>query len=95
MGDTSQTKVTSTSTMAGHSNAAEVTIVNSRERGHLVLTIALEETIHIGDNVTVKLLDVHKGWQMSQVRFGIEAPETVNVLRSELCEPVDEPEQSN
>ncbi len=46
----------------------------------LVLTRRLGESIQIGDDVVVTLLDV----QGSQVRVGIRAPGSVKILRTEL-----------
>jgi len=46
----------------------------------LVLTRKLQETIQIGDNVTLTVLKV-KG---NTVRIGIEAPKEVRVIRGEL-----------
>jgi carbon storage regulator len=48
----------------------------------LVLTRKAGEKIYIGEGITVTVLDV-KG---SRVRLGINAPEEVRVVRSELVE---------
>jgi carbon storage regulator len=57
----------------------------------LILTRRTEESLLIGDDVTVTVLGV-KG---SQVRIGIEAPRDVEVLRSELLsEPEPGPDGS-
>lgn len=53
----------------------------------LVLTRKLHETIRIGPDITVTIVRV-KG---STVRLGIEAPESVRVVRGEL---VDEPRRN-
>jgi len=46
----------------------------------LILTRRPGESIKIGDNVTITMLDL-KGFQ---VRIGIDAPKDVKILRSEL-----------
>lgn len=46
----------------------------------LILTRRLNESIVIGDNVTVRVMAVHG----NQVRLGIDAPKEVHVLREEL-----------
>ncbi|MEX0978926.1 MAG: carbon storage regulator [Pirellulales bacterium] len=46
----------------------------------LVLTRKLGETIRVGDNVTLTVLDVRGG----NVKVGIEAPAEVRILRGEL-----------
>lgn len=46
----------------------------------LVLTRKLGETVHVGDNVTITVLDVRGG----NVKVGIEAPDDVRILRGEL-----------
>lgn len=48
----------------------------------LVLTRRIDESISIGDNVTIQVLRVDGG----RVRIGIKAPRTVAVHRSELAE---------
>ena len=48
----------------------------------LVLTRKLQETIKIGDNVTIYILRV-KG---NTVRLGIDAPRQVRIVRGELTE---------
>ena len=48
----------------------------------LVLTRRSNETIQIGDDITVTILEI-KG---NQVRLGIEAPGDVVILREELLE---------
>jgi len=50
----------------------------------LVLTRKLGETIRIGDEVTVRVLEVHRG----QVRLAIDAPRDVPVHREEIWELV-------
>ena len=46
----------------------------------LILTRRIDETIRIGTDIVVKILDI-KG---AQVRIGIDAPKDVTVLRDEL-----------
>jgi len=49
----------------------------------LILTRdTLKNTIRIGDDIEIKVLEVRGG----QVRIGIEAPEEVVVVREELLE---------
>lgn len=48
----------------------------------LVLTRKKEETLHIGDDVTVTILKI-KG---NTVQIGVEAPRSVRVLRGELAD---------
>lgn len=48
----------------------------------LVLSRKADETIHIGDNVVLKILSVRG----NSVRIGIEAPKNVSILRGELTE---------
>jgi carbon storage regulator len=46
----------------------------------LVLTRKLGECIHIGDDVRVTVVAV----QGQKIRLGIDAPKSVNIVRSEL-----------
>lgn len=46
----------------------------------LILTRKLGETIHIGDNITCKVLDLSD----KHVRIGIDAPIDVSVHREEI-----------
>lgn len=46
----------------------------------LVLTRKAGETIRIGDNITVRVLEARG----SQVRIGIEAPSDVKIYREEI-----------
>lgn len=48
----------------------------------LVLTRKAGETIRIGDNITVRVLEARG----SQVRIGIEAPGDVKIYREEIYE---------
>lgn len=47
----------------------------------LVLTRKQGETIQVGEGISIKVIKTAKGC----VKIGIEAPETVRVLRGELC----------
>lgn len=49
----------------------------------LVLSRKLGEKIRIGDDITIVVASI-KG---NVVRIGIEAPENVRILRSELAQP--------
>ncbi len=49
----------------------------------LILTRRINEKLIIGEDVNVIVLGV-KG---NQVRLGIEAPESVNIVREELLQP--------
>jgi carbon storage regulator len=46
----------------------------------LILTRKLGEIIRVGDDVTIRVLEVRGG----QVRLGIEAPENVRIYREEV-----------
>jgi len=48
----------------------------------LVLTRKTSETIHIGDEITIKVIRTGRG----MVRLGIEAPKHVRVRRAEVAE---------
>ncbi len=60
----------------------------------LILTRRVGETLMIGDDVTVTILDV-KG---SQVRVGVSAPKEIAVHREEIYQQIqiedDEPEDN-
>ncbi len=56
----------------------------------LVLTRKLNEQVQIGNEVTIKILRI-KG---KAVRIGIEAPENIRVIRSELRSGAKEPTDS-
>lgn len=57
----------------------------------LVLTRKLDESIQIGDEITLKVLGVSG----QQVRLGIEAPRKVQIDRAELRSelPKEEPDE--
>ncbi|MBB2887434.1 MULTISPECIES: carbon storage regulator CsrA [Pseudomonas] len=50
----------------------------------LVLSRVVGELISIGDNISVRVLAVNGG----SVRFGVEAPQEVNVHRAEVYERI-------
>ena len=52
----------------------------------LVLSRKENETIKIGDNIEIRILEV-KG---DTVRIGIEAPKSVEILRGELIDSISE-----
>jgi carbon storage regulator len=52
----------------------------------LVLTRHLNQSLQVGESVTLKILSINNG----NVRFGIEAPSDVLILREELVNRVDE-----
>ena len=56
----------------------------------LVLTRKKSETIHIGDNIVIKVLRTGHG----TVKLGIDAPADVRILRAELCDDCDAPPNS-
>ena len=49
----------------------------------LVLTRKTAETIHIGNDIVIKVISCGRG----RVKIGVEAPNTVRVVRGELMEP--------
>ncbi len=51
----------------------------------LILRRKTGESLKIGENITVTVLDVYEG----SVRLAIDAPRTIPVLRSELLQAVD------
>ncbi|MDQ7042392.1 MAG: carbon storage regulator CsrA [Sulfurimonas sp.] len=52
----------------------------------LVLARKLDESIVIGDNIVVKIVSIENG----VVKLGIDAPQEISVMRSELLEQVKE-----
>lgn len=46
----------------------------------LVLSRKIGESLRIGEEIELVILDVNRG----QVRIGIDAPKTTNIVRSEL-----------
>ena len=50
----------------------------------LILTRVVGENISIGDNITVRVLAING----NNIRFGIEAPQEVNVHRCEIYERI-------
>lgn len=56
----------------------------------LVLSRRKGETVHIGDNITVTVLDIVRG----QVRLGFSAPKEVTILREELMAEQPKPSRN-
>lgn len=52
----------------------------------LVLARKLDESIHIGDNIVVKVVSIDNGI----VKLGIDAPKDISIMRNELVEEVKE-----
>ena len=50
----------------------------------LVLSRKLDESIVIGDNITIKIISIDKGI----VKLGVEAPKDISIVRSELLEEI-------
>lgn len=50
----------------------------------LILSRKLDESIVIGDSITLKVISIDKG----SVKLGIDAPANIRVLRSELINAV-------
>ena len=50
----------------------------------LVLARKLDESIVLGDDITVKIISIEKG----VVKLGIDAPKNISIVRSELLEDV-------
>lgn len=48
----------------------------------LVLTRKIAETIHIGDDIVIKVISCGRG----RVKIGIEAPNSVRVVRGEITD---------
>ena len=56
----------------------------------LILSRKLDESILIGDSITLKIISIDKG----NVKLGIDAPASVRVLRSELINAVKDSNQA-
>ncbi len=56
----------------------------------LILSRKLDESILIGDSITLKVISIDKG----SVKLGINAPANVRVLRSELINAVKDSNQA-
>ena len=52
----------------------------------LVLTRKLGETIVIGDDIVIKVVDIHG----KQIRLGIDAPTEISIFRGEIYERIQE-----
>ena len=52
----------------------------------LILSRKENESINIGDNIELKVISIEKG----MVKLGIEAPNDISILRSELLKEVEE-----
>lgn len=52
----------------------------------LVLTRKVGEKILVGDDVVISVVEVNRG----SVRLGVEAPQTVSILRYEVYERIQE-----
>jgi len=52
----------------------------------LVLARKLNESIVIGDDITIKIISIEKGI----IKLGIDAPRDISIMRSELLEDVKE-----
>ena len=50
----------------------------------LVLTRKLGETIVIGDDIVIKVVDIHG----KQIRLGIDAPTEISIFRGEIYERI-------
>jgi carbon storage regulator CsrA len=59
-------------------------ITKLKEANMLVLSRKSTESIHIGDNVVITVLEIRG----NKVSIGIEAPRDIHVLRSELQDVV-------
>ena len=50
----------------------------------LVLARKLDESIVLGDDITIRVISIDKG----VVKLGIDAPKKISIMRSELLEDV-------
>lgn len=57
----------------------------------LILNRKADESIILGDNIEIKILDIVDG----KVKIGIEAPEEVTILRKEIYEEIKEENQKS
>lgn len=57
----------------------------------LVLTRKLGETIVIGDDIVIKVVDIHG----KQIRLGIEAPTEISIFRGEIYDRIQEENKKN
>ncbi len=51
----------------------------------LILSRKEDESIVIGDNITIKIVSIEKGF----VKLGIDAPTDITILRSELIDAIE------
>jgi len=51
----------------------------------LVLSRKLEEEIFLGENISIKIIDISK----NEIKLGIEAPKDVVILRGELKKRIE------
>jgi len=56
----------------------------------LVLTRKQSETIHIGDDIVIKVIQTGRG----SIKIGIEAPTAIRILRGEVAEAAQNAEPS-
>jgi carbon storage regulator len=56
-----------------------------KDAAMLVLSQKLNDTIKIGDNITIKILDIRQ----DNVRIGIDAPRDVAVHRQEIFDAIN------
>jgi len=50
----------------------------------LVISRKIEEELKIGDNITIKIIDIEK----NQVKIGIDAPRNISIVRAELLKEI-------
>lgn len=50
----------------------------------LVLARKLDESIVLGDDITIRVISIDKG----VVKLGVDAPKNISIMRSELLEDV-------